>query len=354
MEHSPSDNIMVTLNKRPVSLPNKNDFLIKTSTVPKLKTGQILLRTLYLSLDPYMRNRMDEFFETHQTYVTPLKIGDVIIGSTISVVENSQNSNFKVGDIVLANSGWQKYSISDGKDIQKINKDIPKLSLALSLFGLPAFTAYYGMVEIGQPKKGETVVISSAAGAIGSVAGQIAKINGARVIGIAGGKEKCRFVVEKFGFDQCLDYKDPNFESLLEQSTPNGIDVYFENVGGRVLETIFPRLNLSARIPLCGLISYYNQQPLPNGQIKLSEFLYDVLLKQLKLTPYIITDYYSTHYDNFIKDVSYWFKNDLITNQEDIFEGIEAAPDAFIRLLSGNNQGKVLVKVSQFDEKNVP
>lgn len=341
------ENIRVTLNQRPNGLPQPDDFRIEKLSIPTLKSGEILLRTLYLSLDPYMRNRMDDHFETHETYVNPLQIGEVILGSTISVVEQSQHADFKVGEVVLANSGWQTYLISDGVGVQKIDKNIPKLSLALSLFGLPAFTAYYGMLNIGQPKQGETVVISSATGAIGSVAGQIAKLKGAKVIGIAGGERKCQFAVETLGFDACLDYRAKDFSAQLKKATPDGIDVYFENVGGEVFEAVFPLLNLSARVPLCGLISYYNEKQLPIGTLKLSEFLYDVLLKQLKIQPYIITDYYPTDYDDFLTDVSDWSSKKLITQQEDIVQGIEHAPQAFIGLLSGKHLGKVVVQVSE-------
>src|ERR1700754_3327166 len=244
----------VVLVSRPVGEPKASDFRIEEDAVPTPDEGQVLLRTVWLSLDPYMRGRMSD----GPSYATPVPIGGVMEGGTVSEVMASHNPEFAKGDIVLSRAGWQTHALSDGTGLRKIDPGIPPFSTAIGVLGMPGMPAYPGLLDIGKPQAGETVVVAAASGAVGSAVGQIAKIKGARAIGIAGGKEKCDYVKNEFGFDDCLDHRDPNLAAKLKEACPKGIDVYFENVGGAVFEAVFPLLNAFARVPVCGLISEYN------------------------------------------------------------------------------------------------
>src|SRR4030081_3187634 len=244
----------VVLASRPVGEPKPSDFRLEDYALPVPGEGEVLLRTIWLSLDPYMRGRMSD----GPSYATPVPIGGVMEGGTVCEVIASNNRGFAGGDIVLSRAGWQTHALSDGKGLAKIDPKLGPVSAAVGVLGMPGMTAYTGLLDIGKPQAGETVVVAAASGAVGSAVGQIAKIKGARAIGIAGGKEKCDYVRGELGFDDCLDHRDPNLAAILKQACPNGIDVYFENVGGAVFETVFPLLNASAPIPRCGLIAQYN------------------------------------------------------------------------------------------------
>jgi NADPH-dependent curcumin reductase CurA len=346
MTRSNTTNRRITLKSRPKGAPTIDNFHLEEGAVPAPETGQILLRSLYLSLDPYMRARMSDA----KSYAAPVAIGDVMVGSTVSRVEVSNNSKFNVGDLVLAYSGWQDYAISDGKGLIKLSADLEHPSHVLGVLGMTGFTAYMGLLDIGQPKAGETVVVAAASGAVGSLVGQIAKLKGCRVVGIAGGAEKCSTVVDKFGFDLCIDHKSENFAQQLAQACPKGIDVYFENVGGAVFDAVLPLLNTAARIPLCGLISQYNKTSLPPGPDRIGMLMGTLLTKRIKMQGFIIFDDYGDRYPEFFTQMSTWIKEGKIKFKEDIVEGLENAPEAFMGLLEGKNFGKLLVRVHQHNE----
>ena len=340
-----STNRKITLKSRPKGAPTADNFHLEEGVVPVPADGQILLRSLYLSLDPYMRGRMSDA----KSYAEPVAIGDVMVGGTVSRVEESHNSKFNVGDLVLAYSGWQDYELSDGKGLIKLSKELTHPSLVLGVLGMTGFTAYMGLLDIGQPKEGETVVVAAASGAVGSLVGQIAKLKGCRVVGIAGGPEKCRTVVEEFGFDYCIDHKSENFAKQLAEVCPKGIDVYFENVGGAVFDAVLPLLNTSARIPLCGLISQYNKTSLPPGPDRVGLLMGSLLTKRIKMQGFIIFDDYGDRYPEFFTQMSTWIKEGKIKFKEDIVDGLENAPEAFMGLLEGKNFGKLIVRVHQLN-----
>src|SRR6201991_3368504 len=244
----------VVLVSRPVGEPKASDFRIEEHAAPSPGEGQVLLRTIWLSLDPYMRGRMSD----GPSYATPVPVGGVMEAGTVNEVIASNNPDFAKGDIVLARAGWQTHALSDGKGLVKIDPKLAPVSTAVGVLGMPGMTAYTGLLDIGKPQAGETVVVAAASGAVGSAVGQIARIKGARAVGIAGGKDKCEFVKKELGFDDCLDHRDPHLSAKLREACSKGIDVYFENVGGAVFEAVFPLLNAFARIPVCGLIAEYN------------------------------------------------------------------------------------------------
>ena len=334
-------NRRIVLARRPQGAPSIEDFRLETHPVPVAGAGQVLLRTRFLSLDPYMRGRMNE----GPSYAPPVAIGAVMTGQTVSVVESSGIAAFTAGDLVLANTGWQDYGISDGRDLMKIDAALPEPSYALGVLGMPGLTAYVGLLDIGQPQTGETVVVPAASGAVGSVVGQIAKIKGCRVVGVAGGREKCAYVREALGFDACLDHREADLPQRLAAACPKGIDVYFESVGGAVLAAVVPLLNRGARIPLCGLISWYNLAKLPDGVDRTPQLLFAVLQKRLKIQGFIIFD----HYDRlpaFRKDMSGWLREGRMKYREQVIEGLENAPRGLMGLLQGENFGKLVVRVA--------
>lgn len=335
-------NRRIVLASRPVGRPRLENFRLEHREMPILENHQVLMRTLFLSLDPYMRGRMSDA----SSYTEPVAIGEVMGGGTVARVEASRNSRFNEGDLVLSNSGWQDYAVSNGDDVMLLDEDSAQPSLALGVLGMPGFTAYMGLLEIGQPKTGETIVVGAASGAVGSVVGQIGKLKDCRVVGIAGGADKCRFVIDTLGFDACIDRHDPDAERQLKAACPQGIDVYFESVGGQVFEWVLPLLNTQARIPVCGLISQYNDTILPNGQDKLGLFARTILTKRLKVQGFIIFDDYVNRYSEFSEQMGQWVREGKIKFLEDIVEGIESAPQAFIGLLEGENFGKLVVRVS--------
>ncbi|WP_266157351.1 NADP-dependent oxidoreductase [Dyella silvatica] len=336
-------NRQIVLNARPVGMPTAEDFRLDRSEVPQPADGQVLLRTLYLSLDPYMRGRMSD----RPSYAPAVELNAVMVGGTVSRVEVSRHPNFQAGELVLSENGWQDYTLSDGSGLAKLGSKITHPSYALSILGMPGFTAYHGLLTIGQPKPGETVVVASASGAVGSVVGQIAKLKGCRIVGIASGEDKCRYVVETLGFDVCIDRRDPAFAEKLAAACPKGIDVYFENVGGAVFDAVLPLLNIGARIPVCGIIAHYNDTALPPGPNRLSLLTYAILTKRLKMQGFIIMDHYGAEHANFFREMSGWIGEGKVTIREDIVDDLEQAPAALIGLLAGENFGKVVVRVAE-------
>jgi NADPH-dependent curcumin reductase CurA len=329
----------IVLAARPNGEPKPSDFRLEDHAVPTPGAGEVLLRTIWLSLDPYMRGRMSD----GPSYATPVPIGGVMEGGTVSEVIASNHPGFANGDIVLSRAGWQTHAISDGTGLRKVDPTIAPVSTAVGVLGMPGMTAYTGLLDIGQPKAGETVVVAAASGAVGSAVGQIAKIKGARAIGIAGGKEKCDYVKNQFGFDDCLDHRDPQLAAKLKEACPGGIDVYFENVGGAVFEAVFPRLNAFARIPVCGLISEYNNfgetSPKWAGAMMRS-----VLVKRLTIRGFIVSDFAARHAD-FLRDMSGWVRDGKVKHKEFVTEGLASAPAAFLGLLKGAHFGTHLVRV---------
>jgi NADPH-dependent curcumin reductase CurA len=343
MSQSTTLNRRIVLNARPHGAPTASDFRIESDPVPVPEAGQVLLRTLYLSLDPYMRGRMSD----GPSYAAPVAIGDVMVGGTVSRVEASRHGDFNVGELVLGYTGWQDYAVSDGKGLTALYPGDPHPSRVLGVLGMPGFTAYMGLLDIGRPVAGETVVVAAASGAVGSVVGQIAKIHGCTVVGIAGGEDKCRYVMDELGFDFCVDHRADNLPGRLAAACPKGIDVYFENVGGAVFDAVLPLLNARARIPMCGLIAAYNATELPPGPDRLGLLVGTLLRKRIKMQGFIIFDDYGHRYPEFAKDMSQWVGDGKIKVHEDFVEGLENAPLAFIGLLEGKNFGKLIVRVAQ-------
>ncbi len=335
-------NRRITLAAHPHGLPTASDFRLDTQPVPEPSQGQVLLRTRFLSLDPYMRNLMDE---TGPGYAPPVPIGATMVGGTISRVVASRHPRFQVGQTVLSNAGWQDYALSNGSDLVPLG-DMPQPSLALGGLGMPGFTAYVGLLDIGQPRAGETVVVAAATGAVGSVVGQLAKLKGARIVGIAGGADKCRYAVETLGFDACLDHRETGLKERLAAACPDGIDVYFENVGGEVLDAVLPLLNLGARVPVCGFIAHYNAAHAPSGPDQRPALLATVLKKRVRMQGFIILDHYADRFAAFQRDMSQWVAEGRVKLLEDVVEGLEQAPAALAGLLQGRNFGKLVVRVA--------
>jgi len=330
----------IVLASRPVGEPKPGDFRLEDYPVPTPGEGEVLLRTIWLSLDPYMRGRMSDA----ASYAAPVPIDGVMEGGTVAEVVASNNPGFAKGDIVLAHSGWQQYALSDGKTLRKLDPKHAPISTALGVLGMPGMTAYTGLLQIGKPKEGETVVVAAASGAVGGIVGQIAKIKGARAVGIAGGAAKCKYVVEELGFDACVDHNDSDFEAKLKAACPKGIDVYFENVGGPVFDAVFPLLNFFARVPVCGLIAAYNATKVDPGKFAVPQVFRAILTKRLTLRGFIVWDFQELHGD-FLRDVGQWIRDGKIKYREHVAEGLENAPQAFMGLLKGQNFGKQLVRV---------
>ena len=330
-----------TLASRPVGAPSLNNFNFIEVDKPKIQQGEILLRTVFLSLDPYMRGRMNDA----KSYAEPVAIDEVMVGGTVCRVEESNHPDYRIGEWVVSFSGWQDYAISDGIDLLKLGMDPVQPSYALGVMGMPGLTAYMGLLDIGQPKAGETVVVAAATGAVGSLVGQIAKLKGCKVVGIAGGEEKCRSAVDDLGFDLCVDHTSPDLAEQLAKACDNGIDVYFENVGGKVFDAVLPLLNACARIPLCGMISQYNATELPEGPDRMFALMGNLLVKRMKMQGFIVFDDYGHRYNEFSDDMSQWLADGKIQYREDLVEGLENAVESFGGLLEGKNFGKLVVRV---------
>ena len=331
-----------TLASRPHGAPTNENFELKNVELPSLIDGEVLLRTIYLSLDPYMRGRMSDA----KSYADPVEIGDVMVGATVCQVESSKNDKFSEGEWVLAYTGWQTYAISNGEGLMSLGKEPTNPSYALGIMGMPGFTAYMGLLDIGAPKAGETVVVAAATGPVGATVGQIAKIKGCKVVGVAGGSEKCAHAVENLGFDACIDHKADDFAEQLEKACEQGIDVYYENVGGKVFDAVLPLLNTSARVPICGLVSQYNATSLPEGPDRLGMLMGQLLTKRIKMQGFIIFDDYGDRYDEFAQDMQKWLQDGEIQYREHLVDGFEKTISAFNDMISGKNFGKTVVKIN--------
>ncbi|UZD53629.1 NADP-dependent oxidoreductase [Caldimonas aquatica] len=334
-------NRQILLASRPAGEPTVDNFKLVETPVPELQDGQVLVRHHYLSLDPYMRGRMNE----GKSYAQPQPLGEVMIGGTVGEVVQSRNPNFQVGDKVVGMGGWQEYAVVDAHQrgvLQKVDTTHIPLSAYLGAVGMPGVTAWYGLVKIIEPKAGETVVVSAASGAVGGVVGQLAKVRGCRAVGIAGGPDKCRYVVEELGFDACIDYKQHrdvrSLASALKEACPDGIDGYFENVGGMMLDAVLLRMNAFARIALCGMISGYNGEPIPLQNPQL------LLVNRVKLQGFIVSEHMDV-WPEALKELGTLVATGKLKYRESIAQGIESAPEAFIGLLKGRNFGKQLVKL---------
>ncbi|MBY3314619.1 NADP-dependent oxidoreductase [Rhizobium laguerreae] len=332
----------IVLASRPSGKPVAANLQLERETVRDLAQGEVLLQTLYLSLDPYMRGRMDDA----KSYAEPVEIGGVMEGGTVSRVARSRNTAFKAGDIVLSHSGWQSYAISDGAGLQKLDPETAPMTTALGILGMPGFTAYAGLRNIGKPKAGETLVVAAASGAVGSAVGQMAKICGARVVGIAGGSKKCDHLRQELGFDVAIDHHSSDFPAQLAAACPNGIDVYFENVGGHVWSAVFPLLNDFARIPVYGLIAHYNEESSVSSRgDQLPAVMRAILRKSLTIRGFIQREFADQRPD-FSHQAEAWISQGRLKYKEDIVDGLENAPEAFLGLLEGKNFGKLIVRVA--------
>jgi len=343
MKQSAEKNRRIVLNSRPDGAPTSDNFRLDPKDRPEPAAGEVLLRTVYLSLDPYMRGRMNDT----ASYAPPVEIGEVMVGTTVCRIEESMNPDFVSGDWVLANSGWQDYALSDGQGLMSLGQELERPSRSLGVLGMPGFTAYMGLLDIGQPKSGETVAVAAATGAVGSVVGQIAKLKGCRVVGVAGGSKKCKAAVETLGFDVCLDHYATDFSQQLADECQEGIDVYFESVGGKVFEAVLPLLNVKARIPICGLIAHYNDTSLPEGPDRSPLLIQTFLVRRIKAQGFIIFDDYGSRYGEFLEEMTPWVADGKVKFLEDVVEGLENAPNAFIGLLEGENFGKLVVRVGE-------
>lgn len=338
-------NRRIVLASRPVGAPTQDNFRIEQVDIPQPKEGEVLLKAIYLSLDPYMRGRMNDA----ESYAEPVALNEVMVGATVCRVEASKNDQFEEGEWVLAYTGWQDFGISNGEGLVKLGKAPTHPSYALGIMGMPGFTAYMGLLDIGQPKAGDTVVVAAATGPVGATVGQIAKLNGCKVVGVAGGEEKCRHAVEVLGFDVCLDHKADDFAQQLTQVCDNGIDVYFENVGGKVFDAVMPLLNTGARIPVCGLISQYNATSLPEGPDRMSALVATLLIKRIKMQGFIIFDDYGHRYDEFATQMGQWLAQGKMQYKEHLVQGMDNTVDAFIGLLEGKNFGKLVIQLNDLD-----
>ncbi|MDM3406485.1 NADP-dependent oxidoreductase [Citrobacter sp. Cb022] len=330
------------LASRPHGAPVPENFRLEDDEVATPGEGQVLLRTIFLSLDPYMRGRMSD----EPSYSPPVEIGDVMVGGTVSRVVSSNHPDYQPGEWVLSYSGWQDYDISDGNGLVKLGDNPEHPSWALGVMGMPGFTAYMGLLDIGQPKAGETLVVAAATGPVGATVGQIGKLKGCRVIGVAGGAEKCRHATEVLGFDVCLDHHAQDFAQQLAKACPQGIDIYYENVGGKVFDAVLPLLNTSARIPLCGLVSGYNATSLPGGPDRLPLLMATLLKKRIRMQGFIIGQDYGHRIQEFQREMGRWVKEGKIHYREQITDGLENAPQTFIGLLTGKNFGKVVIRLA--------
>jgi NADPH-dependent curcumin reductase len=332
-----SVNRQIVLTSRPEGTPGLDNFALAQTVIPEPGDGEVLMRTLFLSLDPYMRGRMS----AAKSYAKPAEVGQPMVGGTVGEIVTSRHPKYAAGDIVQGFGGWQEYALSNGVGLRKLDPAAAPVSTALGVLGMPGMTAYVGLIEVGQPKSGETVVVAAASGAVGAVVGQIAKIRGCRAVGIAGGADKCRYVADTLGFDACVDHRAPGFRDALAAACPAGIDVYFENVGGAVQQTVWPLLNDFARIPVCGLIAQYNLATPMAGPD-----MFTVLRKRLLLRGFIVWDFAAKQGD-FLRDAGEWVRSGRLKYREDIVDGLENAPAAFLGMLQGKNFGKMLVRVAK-------
>ncbi|BCL34913.1 NADP-dependent oxidoreductase [Nostoc sp. MS1] len=330
-----ASNQQILLKNRPVGEPKESDFALIETPIPEPGEGEVLNRTIYLSLDPYMRGRLS----ANASYAASTELNSVIVGGTVSQVIKSHHPDFQPGDFVLSSHGWQTYAVAKGETLRKLDSTQAPLSYNLGVLGMPGLTAYAALLDIGQPKAGETVVVSAASGAVGTVAGQIAKIKGARVVGIVGSDEKLDYIVKELGFDAGINRRTQPLSSALKETAPDGIDIYFDNTAGEILEAVLQQINLGARIPLVGLISQYNSTSPPPGPN-----LLPLLTKRALIKGFLVSDY-QHRFSDFARDVSGWLQSGQMKYKEDIVVGLANAPKAFIGLLRGDNFGKLIVEV---------
>lgn len=341
MKQTKENNRRILLASRPQGAPITADFKLEVLPRPTINAGDVLLRTIYLSLDPYMRGRMSDA----KSYADPLELGEVMLGGTVSRVEESQHPDYSVGDWVLSFNGWQDYAVSNGEGLTALGADPAQPSYALGIMGMPGFTAYMGLLDIGKPQNGETLVVAAATGPVGATVGQVGKLKGCRVVGVAGGAEKCQYALDVLGFDACIDHRAADFAEQLAKACPHGIDIYYENVGGKVFDAVLPLLNTAARIPVCGLISQYNATSLPDGPDRLSLLMGAILSKRLTVRGFIIFDDYADRYPEFAKAMTAWLAEGVIQYREQIVDGLENTADAFMGMLEGKNFGKLVIRV---------
>lgn len=334
-------NHRIRLASRPHGEPTAENFQHDAVAVAAPGDGQVLLRTRYLSLDPYVRGRMSDA----PSYAAPMEVGDVIVGATVSEVIASEAEGYSPGDVVLSYGGWQEYSVEPATRLRRLDPDAAPVTTALGVLGMPGFTAYAGLRAIGKPQPGETLVVAAATGPVGSAVGQIARIQGARAVGIAGGERKTAHLHE-LGFDEALDHRAPDLPGRLAAAAPDGIDVYFENVGGPVFEAVLPLLNTFARVPVCGLAATYNATGLPEGPDRSAALMGAVLAKSLTLRGFIQTEFAPAMFEDFLREMTGWIASGQVRWTEDITDGLEHAPDAFVGMLRGENFGKAIIRVS--------
>lgn len=332
-------NKQILLAARPVGFPKLSDFRLQETPVPEPSDGEILVGVRWLSVDPYMRGRMNEA----RSYADPVKLGEVMVGGAAGRVLQSRNPKFAEGDYVMGMFGWQEYAVSDGRGVRKLDPSIAPVSTSLGVLGMPGLTAYFGLLTVGQPKAGETVLVSGAAGAVGSYVGQIAKIHGCRAVGIAGSEDKIRWLREELGFDAVLNYKTAtDYRGALAEMCPDGIDVYFDNVGGAITDAVFPLLNPRARVPICGQISNYNLEKPEMGP----RLLPLVLTRQIKVEGFLVFQF-AERYAEGLSKMTEWVRGGQLKYKETVMDGIENAPQAFLSMLQGGNTGKQLVRIGQ-------
>lgn len=334
-------NHRIRLAARPHGEPGAADFTHDVAEVRSPEADQVLLRTRYLSLDPYVRGRMSDA----KSYAAPMEVGDVIVGGTVSEVVESAAEGFAPGDTVLSYGGWQEYSLEPAAQLRRLDPAAAPVTTALGVLGMPGFTAYAGLLAIGKPQPGETVAVAAATGPVGSAVAQIAKLHGARTIGIAGGEQKVSRLRE-LGVDAALDHRAPDLTGRLAEAAPDGIDVYFENVGGAVWDAVLPQLNKFARVPVCGLAAHYNATSLPEGPDRSPQLMQAVLSKSLTLRGFIQNEFVPTMFEDFLRDMTGWLASGQVQHTEDITEGLDRAPEAFVGMLRGRNFGKAIVQVS--------
>jgi NADPH-dependent curcumin reductase len=331
----------IILASRPTGLPEPSNFRLETGPIPVPGDGQILLKTTYLSLDPYMRGRMNDA----ASYAPPVSVGGVMEGEVVAEIVQSRHPAYRSGELVQSRIGWRTHAAVAPAEVRRVDTGANPPTTALGVLGMPGFTAYSGIKVIGQPKPGETVVVAAASGPVGSLVGQLARLAGARAVGIAGGLAKCAYVRDQLRFDAVIDHREQGLPRALATACPDGIDVYFENVGGPIFESVLPLLNRYARIPVCGLIAYYNGE-IPEDESRISRTLGAVLRRSLLIRGFINTEFVPEHYKNFLKELGPLVASGKIRHREDITEGLASAPEAFIGMLTGHNFGKTLVHVS--------
>jgi NADPH-dependent curcumin reductase CurA len=331
-------NRQITLATRPVGFPKVSDFDLVYSTLPSPAAGEALVRSIYLSLDPYMRGQMDDA----ESYARPIAIGEIMAGGAVALVVESQDPSLRPGDVVEGMLGWQEYAVAPGRVLRKIDPGLAPISTALGVLGMTGLTAYFGLLDVCDPQPDETVVVSGAAGAVGAIVGQTAKIKGCRVVGVAGSDAKISWMIDELGFDAALNYKADDLHDKLAELCPDGIDVYFDNVGGAVTDAVVRRLNARARISVCGQLSQYNLEKPEMGP----RWLGQLIVKQAKMQGFLVSAY-TARFPEGLEQLTTWLRQGKLKYREDVAQGIEAAPLAFIGMLRGNNQGKQLVQLSE-------